>query len=132
MLTPPELDAVEAPSEATIVCHGDAFTFQLNQAPYDNGGLYLVIEATEGQSNGISRAHAKAAAIKFVEEPSDAVIDIRAEYLAKNGALSAAAPKVFFRYYLVDSNSGVKSQAMLAQVKWAADVSVEQTVGDDH
>ena len=131
MLTPPELDAVEAPSEATIVCAGDVFTFQLNQAPYDNGGLYLVIEATEGQSNGISRAHAKASAIKFVEEPGAEAIDIRAEYLAKNGALSAAAPKVFFRYYFVDSNTGVKSQAMLAQVKWAADGSEQQTGGDN-
>lgn len=126
MVNPPELNAVEAPSEAPITCHGDVFTFKLNQAPYDNGGLFLVIEASEGQSNGVSRAHAKAAAIKYVEEPDDAVIDIRSEYLAKNGALNAAAPKVFFRYYFVDSASGVKSQAMLAQVKWAADASEEQ------
>ncbi|MBR5432639.1 MAG: hypothetical protein IK119_09735, partial [Bacteroidales bacterium] len=129
MVTPPEINAVEAPSEATIVCSGETFTFKLNQAPYDNGGLYLVIEASEGQSNGVSRAHAKAAAIKMVEEPGDEVIDIRSEYVAKNGALNAAAPKVFFRYYFVDSNSGVKSQAMLAQVKWAADASEQQTGG---
>ena len=131
MVTPPEINAVEAPSEATIVCSGETFTFKLNQAPYDNGGLYLVIEASEGQSNGVSRAHAKAAAIKMVEEPGDEVIDIRAEYVAKNGALNAAAPKVFFRYYFVDSNTGVKSQAMLAQVKWAADGS-EQPAGGDN
>ena len=131
MVNPPEINAVEAPSEATIVCAGDTFTFKLNQAPYDNGGLFLVIEASEGQSNGVSRAHDKASAIKMVEEPGDEVIDIRAEFLAKNGALNAAAPKVFFRYYFVDSNTGVKSQAMLAQVKWAADGSEQQSGGDN-
>jgi hypothetical protein len=33
---------------------------------------------------------------------------------------SAAAPKIFFRYYLVDSSTGVKSQVMLAETKWEA------------
>ena len=27
-------------------------------------------------------------------------------------------PKIFFRYYLVDSSTGVKSQTMLAECKW--------------
>ena len=80
-----------------------------HQAPADNGGIFLVIEATEGKSNGVSRAHASAAAIKLVEEPTSAAVDIRADYVAKNGAPSAAAPKIFFRYYLVDSSTGVKS-----------------------
>ena len=64
------------PSGATIVCEGDTFTFKLDQALADNGGIYLVIEATEGQSNGVTRAHAKASGIKFVEEPTDEAIDI--------------------------------------------------------
>ena len=86
MVTPPELNSVEAPSTATIMCQGDTFTFKLDQAPTDNGGIYLVIEASEGQSNGVSRAHSKAAAIKLVEEPTAAAVDIRADYVAKNGA----------------------------------------------
>ena len=120
MVTPPELNSVEAPSTATILCQGDTFTFKLDQAPADNGGIYLVIEASEGQSNGVSRAHSKAAAIKLVEEPTATAVDIRADYVAKNGAPSAAAPKIFFRYYLVDSSTGVKSQTMLAECKWVA------------
>lgn len=68
----------------------------------------------------MSRAHDSAAAIKFVEEPTAAAVDIRADYVAKNGAPSAAAPKIFFRYYLVDSSTGVKSQVMLAETKWEA------------
>ena len=120
LVTPPEINSVEAPSSATIVCQGDTFTFKLDQAPADNGGIFLVIEATEGKSNGVSRAHASAAAIKLVEEPTAAAVDIRADYVAKNGAPSAAAPKIFFRYYLVDSSTGVKSQVMLAETKWEA------------
>ena len=129
-VTPPELVGVENPSSATIVCQGETFTFKLDQALADNGGIYLVIEATEGQSNGVTRAHAKASGIKLVEEPTaDAIdiraptadaINIRADYVAKYGAPSAAAPKIFFRYYYVNSSTGEKSGTMLAEVKWAA------------
>lgn len=45
-------------------------------------------------------------------------VDIRADYVAKNGNPNAAALKIFFRYYLVDSSTGVKSQIMLAETKW--------------
>ena len=108
------------PVGATIVCQGDTFTFKLDQAPADNGGLFLVIEVTEGKSNGVSRAHASASGIKLVEEPTAAAVDIRADYVAKYGAPSAAAPKIFFRFYLVDSSTGIKSQEMLAETKWTA------------
>ena len=120
LVTPPEINSVEAPSSATIVCQGDTFTFKLDQALADNGGIFLVIEASEGQSNGVSRAHSKAAQIKMVEEPTAAAIDIRADYVAKNGAPSAAAPKIFFRYYYVNSSTGEKSGVMLADVTWTA------------
>ena len=120
LVTPPEINSVEAPSSATIVCQGDTFTFKLDQALADNGGIFLVIEASEGQSNGVSRAHSKAAAIKMVEEPTATAIDIRADYVAKNGAPSAAAPKIFFRYYYVNSSTGEKSGVMLAETTWTA------------
>lgn len=120
VVVPPTLLGVENPSSATIVCQGDTFTFKLDQALADNGGIYLVIEASEGQSNGVSRAHAKASAIKMVEEPTAAAVDIRADYVAKNGAPSAAAPKIFFRYDYVNSSTGEKSGTMLAEVTWSA------------
>lgn len=118
MVTPPELQGVDAPSTATIVCTNSAFTFKLNQAIADNGGIFLIIEATEGQSNGVSRAYGKAAQIKMVEEPDANAVDIKSDYESKNGALSAAAPKVFFRYFYVNSATGEKSQTMLAEAKY--------------
>lgn len=51
-------------------------------------------------------------------EPT-AAIDIRVDYMAKNGAPSAAAPKIFFRYY-VNSSTGEKSSVMLAETTWPA------------
>ena len=47
-------------------------------------------------------------------------LPIRADYVAKHGAPSAAAPKIFFRYYFVNSSTGEKSGTMLAEVKWTA------------
>ena len=118
--TPPTLLGVENPSTATIVSQGETFTFKLDQALADNGGIYLIIEATEGQSNGVTRAHAKASGIKLVEEPTAEAIDIRADYVAKYGVPSAAAPKIFFRYYYVNSSTGEKSGVMLVECKWEA------------
>lgn len=59
-----------------------------------------------------------AAMIKMVEEPTDAAVDIHAEYAAKNGALTAGAPKVFFRYFYVNSETGEKSGVMMAEATW--------------
>ena len=68
----------------------------------------------------MTRARAKASGIKLVEEPTADAIDIRADYVAKYDAPSAAAPKIFFRYYYVNSSTGEKSGVMLAECKWAA------------
>ena len=42
----------------------------------------------------------------------------KADYEAKNGVLSAGAPKVFFRYYYVNSYTGENSGVMLVDVTW--------------
>ena len=114
MTTPPTLTGVETPAEATIVCSADAFTFALNQAPVDNGGLYLIIQASEGQSNGVSRGYGKAVQIAAVAEPENEVIDIKADYEAKHGLLNTGAPKVFFKYFFVNSQTGEASVPMQA------------------
>ena len=118
--TPPTLVGVETPGACTIVCTGSAFTFKLDAVPADVTNLKLVIEATEGQSNGVSRAHSKAAQIKMVSSPSTSAVDIKSDYEAKNGVLGTGAPKVFFRYYFVNSVTGEKSGVMLASVIWTA------------
>ncbi len=46
---------------------------------------------------------------KAYDQPTAAAVDIRADYVAKNGNPNAAAPKVFFRYYYVNSSTGERS-----------------------
>ena len=58
--------------------------------------------------------------IKMSATPSTSTVDIAADYAAKHGAPSAAAPKIFFRYYLVNSATGEKSGTILAECKWTA------------
>lgn len=118
LANPPALVGVENPGAATIACQGSTFT--LASVPADVTNLKLVIEASEGQSNGVTRAHSKAVAIKMVATPSTSAVDIAADYTAKHGAPSAAAPKIFFRYYLVNGATGEKSGTMLAECKWTA------------
>ena len=94
--------------------------FTVASVPADVTNLKLIIEASEGQSNGVTRAHSKAVAIKMVATPSTSAVDIAADYAAKHGAPSAAAPKIFFRYYLVNTATGEKSGTMLAECKWTS------------
>lgn len=111
-----EVTLEELPADITAdvpICGGG------NQMHPECDGIFLVIEATEGQSNGVSRAHSEASASKMVEEPTAAAINIRADYVAKNGAPNEAAPKIFFRYY-VNSSTGEKSGIMLAEATWTA------------
>ena len=56
----------------------------------------------------------------MVASPSITAVDIASDYAAKHGAPSAVAPKIFFRYYLVNSVTGEKSGTMLAEAKWVA------------
>ena len=131
MLNPPTLEGVETPSSATITCTSAAFTFTLDQPIADNGGIYLVIQASEGQSNGVSRAYGKAVQIHAEEEPTSAAIDIKSAYESKHGALGAGAPKVFFRYFYVNSSTGETSVPMQAVVKWTAAAAPAEPAGGE-
>ena len=47
-------------------------------------------------------------------------IDIKADYEAKHGTLGAGAPKVFFKYFYVNSQTGEASVPMQALATYAA------------
>lgn len=48
------------------------------------------------------------------------VINIRADYDAKNGTPTAGNPKVFFRYFYINTATGEKSADMYASAKLSA------------
>lgn len=123
MANPPALTGVEAPAAATIVLSADAFTFKLASIPASVANLKLIICASEPQSNGISRAYSKAAEFDAPLAPTADAIDIKTKYEAKYGTVSAGNPKVFFKYFFVNTSTGEKSGEMLAVAKLAASES---------
>ena len=113
LANPPALRGVEAPSGAAISLTADKFTFTLDSEPAENmADLRLVVMASAPQSNGVTRAYSKAVAIGA---PREAVSD---EYDAKFGAPGDAAPKVFMKWFFVDTTTGEVSgeQMALAQL----------------
>ena len=85
--------------------------------PENVADLRLIIQASAPQSNGISRAYSKAVQIGEAREVADAMINIKADYEAVHGAVTDAAPKVFLKYFFVNTKTGEKSGEMMAAVK---------------
>jgi len=117
LTSPPVLSGVVAPAEATLVLSASAMTFALASIPDDVTNLKLVIQASEPQGNGITRAYSKAAAFGDPLTPVSTAIDIKSDYDNKCGAPNAGNPKVFFKYFYVNTATGEKSGEVLAQVK---------------
>ena len=115
--TPPTLVGVDAPAEADLDLSAEAFQFQLTDMPENVADLRLIIQASAPQSNGISRAYGKAVQIGEAREIVDEMINIKADYEAVHGAVTDAAPKVFLKYFFVNTKTGEKSGEMLASVK---------------
>lgn len=94
-------------------------TFTLKSIPADTTNLKLVIQASEPQSNGITRAYSKVAAFDAPATIATDAYDIKAAYEAKNGAPTAGYPKVFFKYFYINTATGEKSGEMLTSAKLA-------------
>ena len=105
----PTLAGVPTPEDATVVLTPAAMTFQLDDVPAESANLKLVILASEPQGNGITKAYSKAAAFDAPCNVTDEDIDIKPKYDAKYGAPSAGAPRVFFKYFFVNTVTGEKS-----------------------
>ena len=121
MANPPTLQGVEAPSEAVITLTPTKFTFELENEPAGVADLKLIVMASAPQSNGISRAYSKAAQIGEPLEAVSEVYDLKTAYDEKNGAPTAAAPKVFMKYFFINTKTGEKSGDMLAVVSLGED-----------
>jgi len=119
MTNPPSLAGVDAPASAAVAISSSAMTFTLSAIPASVTNLKLIICATQGMSNGITKAYSKAASFMGPQTPATTAIDIKASYDAKYGAPTAACPKVFFRYFYVNTTTGEKSGEVLLEGKLA-------------
>ena len=123
MQNPPTLQGVEAPTVAVVALTPTKFTFELEGEPANAADLKLIVMASTPQSNGVTRAYSKASQIG---EPLEAVCeeyDIKTAYDEKNGAPNAAAPKVFLKYFFVNTKTGEKSGEMLTMVTLSEDAA---------
>ena len=81
--------------------------------------------ASAPQSIGISRAYSKASQIGEPLEAACEEYDLKAAYDEKNGVPTSAAPKVFMKYFFVNTVTGEKSGEMLAVVSLKEDAAGE-------
>ena len=97
----------------TLALSDEAFTLTLASIPSVTTNLKLVICASEPQSNGISKAYAKAAEFIAPQTPVTSAIALKTAYDNKYGAPSEGKPKVFVKYFYVNTATGEKSGEML-------------------
>lgn len=110
---PPVLQGVEAPTEAVITLTPTKFTFELEGEPEGVENLKLIVQASAPQSNGVTRAYSKAVQIGGPLEAVTEVYDLKKDYDEKHGVPNAASPKVFIKYFFVNTVTGEKSGEML-------------------
>ena len=110
---PPALQGVDAPTEAVITLTPTKFTFELEGEPEGVEHLKLIVQASAPQSNGVTRAYSKAVQIGGPLEAVTEEYDLKKDYDEKHGAPNAASPKVFIKYFFVNTVTGEKSGEML-------------------
>lgn len=89
------------------------FTFELEGEPEGVENLKLIVQASAPQSNGVTRAYSKAVQIGGPLEAVTEEYDLKKDYDEKHGAPNAASPKVFIKYFFVNTVTGEKSGEML-------------------
>ena len=101
-----------------ITLTAEKFEFELENVPADTANLKLVILASEPQSNGVTRAYSKAAGIIEPLTPEvETPVDLKASSTAKCGYPTEAAPRVFIKYFFVNTATGEKSGEMMKAVR---------------
>lgn len=121
MTNPPALSGLDAPASATLALSDEAFTLTLASIPTVTTNIKLIICASAPQSNGISRAYSKAAEFIAPQTPVTSAISLKSAYDQKYGAPSTGAPKVFVKYFYVNTATGEKSGEMLALATYSED-----------
>ena len=106
------------PEAHVITLTSEKFELELEDVPADTANLKLVILASEPQSNGVTRAYSKVAGIIEPLTPeAETPVDLKASYTAKCGSPSEAAPRVFIKYFFVNTTTGEKSGEMMKAIR---------------
>ena len=84
----------------------------------------VCVMASAQQSNSVTRAYSKAVQIGGVLEAVTEEYDIKEDYVNKHGAPNAA-PKIFMKYFFVNTKTGEKSGEMLTMVRLDEDAPAD-------
>ena len=76
-------------------------------------------------SNGVTHVYSKAVQIGGVLEAVTEEYDLKQDYDGKHGAPNAASPKVFIKYFFVNTQTGEKSGEMLTMVRLDEDAPAD-------
>ena len=85
----------------------------------------VCVMASAPLSNGVTHAYSKAVQIGGVLEAVTEEYDIKEDSDNKHGASNAAAPKIFMKYFFVNTKTGEKSGEMLTMVRLDEDAPAD-------
>ena len=85
----------------------------------------VCVMASAPLSNGVTHAYSKVVLIGGALETVTEEYDLKQDYDGKYGAPNAAAPKVFIKYFFVNTQTGEKSGEMQTLATLQEDVAGE-------
>ena len=121
LATPPRLSGIEEPAACIATASQNRIGIQLQHAPAQ-AGLKLVILVSAPQSTGTFKSAGRGASCTDPLTPSASFTDIRPAYIGKYGVPTPGAPKIFFRYFLVNPATGEKSLEKMATAVYSEEV----------
>ncbi len=125
----PEITFQDVQTDRYVILNA-CFTFTLDSEPTENmADLKLVIMASAPQSNGVSRAYSKAVGIGTPKDAVSEEYDLKADYDTRHGSPNDAAPKVFLKWFFVDTTTGEVSGEQMAVTKLTAPAAAEPGAG---
>ncbi len=107
--TPPELVGVVSPPECDIDVRSDYVSIQIPDLPEDTTDIKFVVKCSAPQGMGISSAYDQCVQLGDPRDIQEDPYDLTDEYIAQFGAPTSAQPKVFFKYFYVNTVTGEKS-----------------------
>lgn len=85
----------------------------------------VCVMASAPLSNGVTHAYSKVVQIGGALETVTEEYDLKQDYDGKHGAPNASAPKVFIKYFFVNTQTGEKSGDMQTLATLQEDVAGE-------
>ena len=115
LTSPPDLAGVEQTAMVSVALADDRLMFHLLQVPQTEG-LRLVVMATAPQTVGTVTGVGRGSTFCEPLQPTAAAVNLMQQYQAKFGMPNQSKPKVFLRYFYVNTLTGEKGPERLQTV----------------